>query len=175
MEGFYRLFTYDVPFTACSGDEYSSADEEDSDEEALYITTLEWRAEEVRQFMDTLDDLYLAYRFKNGIHPTSGNFPIPRHVPSKVRIDTRTKVPKGLPRNFYSEKWLEKLEPYERQELEMKEPVELKFPRNIEEWVLVHSTQTCPRALMILPTRLAATAADVIGRSTRPRARNYND
>ena len=132
---FYELFTYYLPRVACSGDEYEGAENgnDNSDDEELFITTLDWRAEDVREFMETLDDLYLAWRFRNGIHATSGNFPIPRKVPAKAKPEARAKVPKGLPRNFYREGWLAELEPWEKEQLKMRDPVEMKFPQKIKE------------------------------------------
>lgn len=125
MAVFYNLFTEDLNFDACSGDEL--------DGKSYYIKTFEWRAEPVRDFMETIDNLHVATRKKRGPFGDTGNYPVERKEPTEKIFDKRTAPPRGLPRNFYHEGWLEELDDYEIEALEMKEEIDLTIPKSMQE------------------------------------------
>lgn len=125
MSKFFDLFTHDLAYDACSGDEADGND--------YYFTTLEWRAEPVREFMDTLDNLHLAKRLKGGPFGDTGNFPVNHKKPAETIFDKRTAAPKGLPRNFYDADWLQLLEEHEVAALEMKDDLDLTIPEGLKQ------------------------------------------
>ena len=126
-----------IPWQACSGDE---TDTHESPHRYI-ITTLEWRSEALRQWMQVFDDLHLATRFNyyEGHYeqgqektPTCGNYPHRRVEPAEpVSERTSFRVVKGLPRNFYDSAWLRRQDKGFRKSLSIKPEVDLAIPKEI--------------------------------------------
>lgn len=120
---------------------WCSGDLTDSDGDHA-ITTFSWRAPILREFFRYIDLLGLVLRFPDGVHPSSGQFPMPRYDPEDVDSDGAILEPhrngyvKGLPCNFYSSEWLEQLDEHERNALEMGPAVSLVLPRQAVEYVV---------------------------------------
>ncbi|KAF6741268.1 hypothetical protein DFP72DRAFT_862774 [Ephemerocybe angulata] len=153
MEVFVELFRRSLRWNGCSGDE-----REEGDGSNLVITTLPWRAKEVRRFMQDLDNIDLALRFRYSYKSIAGNFPLPRSMPRhpKTVIERlNLRPPAGLPSNFYSTEWLGSLTKSEVDALGMTEAIELKIPQDLKAY--------------------ADTACTVNGRHTRPLPQDYED
>ncbi|KAF6748409.1 hypothetical protein DFP72DRAFT_575606 [Ephemerocybe angulata] len=137
-----------------------SGDDTDSDGEKV-ITTLDWRAEEVRPMFRIVDLLTLVLRFPDGVHATSGQFPQHRYDPVDAREHgepvlerRRTDPQRGLPENFYNPTWLRSLDEDARERLEMTRPISFEFPRAL--------------------VGLAETAVPVKDRKSKPLPRNWD-
>lgn len=102
-----------------------SEDEADhSHGKAIYvIKDLPWRSPLVIEFFRVLDALHRSTRFNANGEAEPGAMPRTR-VPSGRKDETAV-VPKGLPRNFYSETFLQTLEDFEIEEYNMQPEVDL--------------------------------------------------
>ncbi|KAF9521796.1 hypothetical protein CPB83DRAFT_900278 [Crepidotus variabilis] len=109
-----------LPYTVCSGDESSH----EGAKTRYAVTSMEWRNEKLHFIFRVLDRIYMSTRFTDANRATQGMFPHVR-LPSK-RKDNRG-PPAGLPQNFYSSTFLEKLEDYELHALAIKPAVSLQF------------------------------------------------
>jgi hypothetical protein len=84
----------------------------------------EWRSREVIDWIRPFDQIYLATKFNHLKRARRGNWPRTREV-STLQV-TRAGTPVvGLPRNFYDEGWLSKLDEFEVDELQIKPEVDL--------------------------------------------------
>lgn len=112
-----------MPYEAMSGDE--SAHE--GGRVRYAITSLRWRnpSEEVVRWFRMLDALHLSTRFNINDRPRPGKFP---HLRVNSRRVERSDAPvPGLPRNFYDPTWLASLDPFEEQNLDIQNPIDLTF------------------------------------------------
>lgn len=155
MARYHQYLKHEMPWKVTSGDESDSVGPDEIQRRRLVISRIQWRAEEVRGWMQTLDSLDLALRFTNGARPTPGSFPRPRFDPLKfdpprdLQETWSTGYVPGLPENFYDKAWLESLPPHDREELKPLPPVSLEFPNEVIDF--------------------AQTAARVLNRDTLPR------
>ncbi|RXW15482.1 hypothetical protein EST38_g10376 [Candolleomyces aberdarensis] len=130
MKCFEDLFRNQLPWQACSGDE---SDERRLDR-ALRITKLPWHAKRIQDWMETLDRLHVALRLNDNGRPATGKWP-------RLRVDPELGDPpvvlmecfkdspvKGLPPNFYNQRWLRTLTALEVNRLEIREPLDNPFP-----------------------------------------------
>lgn len=122
MQRFLPLWK-SLPLEAMSGDESSN----ESQSPAYAITTLPWRnpSPEITRWLRTFDLLHLSTRFGSDDRPTPGQFPH-RRIPSK-RIEAYHTPPQGLPRNFYDPVWLQTLDNFETETLNIQPPIDLSF------------------------------------------------
>jgi len=118
--------------SACSGDESDGNG-------TLVITRLPWRHRRVRRWMAILDLLGLSLRFPDGVHATSGNFPLPRKDPLDVEgadelvEKYHTNIVPGLPGNAYDEDCLSSLPDAKRGLLKMEMDFDFEFPPDLLE------------------------------------------
>jgi hypothetical protein len=108
-----------MSFEAMSGDETDHV----SGKLRYAITTLPWRSRHIRDWLTTFDHIYLSTRFTINDRAKKGAFPHPRV--SSRRVERCWKAPRGLPLNFYDQKWLDSLGDIERDELDIQPPVDL--------------------------------------------------
>ncbi|RXW22339.1 hypothetical protein EST38_g3508 [Candolleomyces aberdarensis] len=120
-----------LDWKCCSGE-----DTDDEGEDA--ITSLPWRAPGIRNFMQTIDRLYLALRFPLNAQASHGNFPKARYNPLSLNPPRQMKddpyrcdVVPGLPVNFYNPAWLNSLGPMERATVNPADPISLSIPKNV--------------------------------------------
>lgn len=124
-----------VPWQALSGDEGNK------DDMIMPITKLPWRAAQIRNWAQFLDDYALAERFHNGKQRTLGRLPILRYDPEledppRVLNERHyTQAPKGLPENFYDAAFLQD----HRGDLEVAPMVDLSIPDILLRCVLSRS------------------------------------
>ncbi|KII90906.1 hypothetical protein PLICRDRAFT_28798 [Plicaturopsis crispa FD-325 SS-3] len=102
-----------------------SEDEADhSNGQARYVIhDLPWRSPLVSEFFRVLDCLHLSTRFNANGDAEPGAMPRTR-IPSG-RKARNSKVPKGLPRNFYSEDFLQSLDEFEYRQYKIQPEVDL--------------------------------------------------
>ncbi|KAF8870421.1 hypothetical protein BD779DRAFT_1455421, partial [Infundibulicybe gibba] len=118
-----------LPFEAMSGDE--------TDHEGFavryVITNLPWRSDaaEVTAWFRTFDHLHMSTRFTSNDRATPGKFPHPRLV--SRRLETHDTPVPGLPINFYNAHWIQSLDSFERDKLDVQPPLDLTFTQNILE------------------------------------------
>lgn len=116
-----------LPLEAMSGDESS----DDVMPRAYAITVLPWRnpSPEITKWLRSFDHLHLSTRFGTDDRPLPGNFPH-RRVSSK-RIEAHSPAPPGLPRNFYDPLWLQDLDKFQIETLDIQPPIDLTFSPDI--------------------------------------------
>ncbi|KAJ8692150.1 hypothetical protein PTI98_009488 [Pleurotus ostreatus] len=114
--------------------EAMSGDESDNDMGVYAVKIPPWRSKDpkVTKWFSTLDGLYLSTRFTTADKPKSGPFPHKRVRTARARVDHEASPPKGLPRNFYDEGYLLTLDEQEREQLVIRNEVDLRFPPNLE-------------------------------------------
>lgn len=103
------------------------------DNRARYlIKRLEWRSDELTQYVRALDVVHLSTRWSRSGRPRRGQFP-------RIRVATRNKVDRdarpvpGLPRNFYDPSWLAAQSEEDRLVLRVQEfEVDLSIPHSIQ-------------------------------------------
>lgn len=117
-------FWSDIPKDAMSGDE----SEHEGGERRYYTTTLPWRSDIIGLWFRLHDRLQLASRFQEKHQAGGGAWPHPRVRPTKARIHRNYNVPKGLPRNFYCDKWLAQQEEDYIEKLKIKPAMDLTLP-----------------------------------------------
>jgi hypothetical protein len=101
-----------------SGDESDHA----SGHRRYVVCKLNWRSNEITSVLRVLDALALVFHWTSNGRPKPGKFP---HVQiDSDRLEIREPV-RNLPRNFYNSDWLNTLDKYERQALNMGKPIEL--------------------------------------------------
>lgn len=113
--------------------EAMSGDETDYDHqtpEQAVITRLPWRNPAVDNWLRLFDKLHLLSRFHGDGRPTPGQFPHHR-VPSCRPERHISHAAAGLPRNFYCENFLARLNPSELRKLRIKEPVDLSLSKEL--------------------------------------------
>ncbi|TEB37183.1 hypothetical protein FA13DRAFT_1705470 [Coprinellus micaceus] len=137
----YMILLSKMNWRGCSGDEM---DEEELCEVTKkprhLITTLDWRARSIRELMRKIDALDIFDRFVDGDRAIAGKFPEPRYDPrdfqgTKARTISESfnnGYLKGLPRNFYDDKWFHSLEPHEKESLDYQKPIDLTLPDALE-------------------------------------------
>ncbi len=96
-----------------------------------------WRstAPDVDAWFKAFDHLHMSTRFhKNGKRKPGR---IPRHrFPASASQASNTKIyPKGLPRNFYDETWLDTLDDFEKEQLKIRAPIDLIFDDDVHRYV----------------------------------------
>lgn len=111
---------------AMSGDELTDFR---GDHPRYAITNLTWRNPAIHAWFKTLDHLHLSTRFKADMTPTSGAFPHHR-VPSR-RVEDHQPIVPGLPINFYNPVFLEGMEQYEIDDLDIQPKLDLSFPPHV--------------------------------------------
>lgn len=116
-----------LPLEAMSGDESS----DDTKPPVYAITTLPWRnpSPEITSWLRTFDHLHLSTRFGTDDRPMPGQFPH-RRVASR-RIEAHNPAPQGLPLNFYDPVWLQTLDGFGRESLDIQPPIDLTFSADI--------------------------------------------
>ncbi|KAF4579453.1 hypothetical protein EYR40_000378 [Pleurotus pulmonarius] len=131
--------------------EVMSGDESDNDMGVFAIKVLPWRSKDTKvlNWFRTLDHLYLSTRFTSADKPKSGPFPHKRVVTS--RIDHESSPPKGLPKNFYDPNYLSSLDAQEREQLEIRDAVDLSFPPNLEYCSIFGGSQFPQKAIAARP------------------------
>ena len=88
-----------------------------------FVVRPAWRSEDVVPWLQVIDNVYLARRFKADGRVTAGNWIRNRVRSGKV---DQTAVPiKGLPVNFYDKEWLTSLPPKKRRALNVGEASDL--------------------------------------------------
>lgn len=114
--------------------EAMSGDESDNDMGVYAVKIPPWRSKDpkVTNWFSTLDGLYLSTRFTTADKPKSGPFPHKRVRTARARVDHEASPPTGLPRNFYDEGYLLTLDEQEREQLVIRNEVDLRFPPNLE-------------------------------------------
>ncbi|KAH9168267.1 hypothetical protein EDB89DRAFT_1855711 [Lactarius sanguifluus] len=132
------------------GAEGMSGDESDhtGGHRRYVVRKLNWRSDEVTRVLRILDALVLVSHWTSDGRPRPGKFP---HIRiDSNRVENREPV-RNLPRNFYQPEWLDTLDKYERQELKIRKPVDLKLPPGIEQYVkYLHGS----RELCVFKSRL---------------------
>jgi hypothetical protein len=103
-----------------SGDESDHA----SGHRRYVVRKLNWRSNEITNVLRVLDALALVFHWTGNGRPKPGKFPHVRIDSDRLETPGREAV-RNLPRNFYNSNWLETLDKYERQALDMGKPVEL--------------------------------------------------
>jgi hypothetical protein len=89
------------------------------------VKKLNWRSDAATQVLRVLDALALVTHWTSDGRPRPGKFPHVR-IDSK-KVENRDPVC-NLPRNFYSEDWLNTLDKYERKELNMGKSINFVIP-----------------------------------------------
>jgi hypothetical protein len=122
-----------LTWKCCSGDETD-------DENQQVITSLPWRSQSIRHFMQKINQLYYVLRFTLNNQASHGKFPKPRYnpltrdPPRQLNEDRYcSDVVPGLPLNFYDEAWVNSLDPLERQSLNATNAVDLTLPPDIQQ------------------------------------------
>jgi hypothetical protein len=112
--------------------EVMSGDETDhtGDRVRYAITKLPWRDPAISAWMKTFDLLHLSTRFTQNRRATRGAYPHVRFLSD--RIERHYKPVAGLPINFYHQGWLESLEEYQRDALNIQPAVDLTFTATIQ-------------------------------------------
>ncbi|KAI0755736.1 hypothetical protein C8Q74DRAFT_1373487 [Fomes fomentarius] len=118
-----------LSWEACSGDESGAEGRGTSYHTA---TKLDWRASEVDNWVIPFDTIHLLGRYKGDGKPKRGNFPHERRHGSS-RVDRHNEPVRGLPLNFYSEDFLERIGPQNRKALSIQPPVDLSHTRTIQD------------------------------------------
>lgn len=96
------------------------------------VSKLNWRSDEVTEVLRALDALVLVSHWTSDGRPRPGKFP---HVQlDSDKVEKRDPV-RNLPRNFYQPEWLDTLDKYERQDLNMSKPVKLTLPSGLLRYV----------------------------------------
>ncbi|EIW77572.1 hypothetical protein CONPUDRAFT_75426 [Coniophora puteana RWD-64-598 SS2] len=114
-----------MPLCAMSEDELDGT----SSPPRYVITNPIWRSEQVTHWLRTLDLAYLSTRFNENGRAGKGAFPHLR-VPS-TRVASESTAPKGLPKNWYAESYLQTLTSGEQKALEMYEPILLPLSKAV--------------------------------------------
>jgi len=123
----YNLLWEEMPVGVVSGDET----DHHRGRNRYAITKLRWRAPWIREWMATLDRLYLATRFTESGRATPGAFPHVRIMDGRHRPESHDEPVRGLPKNFYDPIWLsEQSAPY-IEWLDIRPPINLKFPQEL--------------------------------------------
>jgi hypothetical protein len=94
-----------------------------------------WRAPAISSWLLIIDRVYISLRFQPDGRPTRGNwvrFRLPSDLVNKSAIPV-----KGLPENFYDQKWLATLTERERKKLKVKKTISLAHAPEIIEYVFV--------------------------------------
>ncbi|KAJ3910765.1 hypothetical protein F5877DRAFT_87081 [Lentinula edodes] len=136
---FYRIYRYHrgplgelSRFIKRLTPECVSGDETGPDGKTYYKTKVEWRSQELTDFLDLLSSWYTCERYLGGGKYSPGELPRPRY-PSN-RVDTvliPEAAPSQLPINWYNSAWLEEYE--ERQNVLSPLPaVSLHLPDSIK-------------------------------------------
>ena len=120
-----------LPIWEAMPPEAMSGDETDHDNGRLRyaITQLDWRNPDALEWFRTFDHLHLSTRFGTDDRPTPGQFPHPRV--NSQRMEHRARPVKGLPRNFYDAEWLQTLDQFEYNALDIRPEVDLTFSADI--------------------------------------------
>jgi hypothetical protein len=122
MKRFSALFKH-LSVEAISGDETDHR----NGQPRYAITTLPWRSPDIRQWMQTLDDIRFSARINGGNRIRGGNFPRPRVFLSNRKERHLDSPAKGLPRNFYNNDWFASLDKYDQEALHCKPAEDLTF------------------------------------------------
>ncbi len=120
----YEEFQDMAPHLNKLGADRMSGDESDhaNGHQRYVVRKLNWRLSEVTSVLRVLDALALVCHWDGNGWPKPGKFP---HVRTNSdRLETREPV-HNLPRNFYDSDWLNTLDKYECQALNMGKLVEL--------------------------------------------------
>lgn len=133
LNSLYQFLRAKLDWRCCSGDLTDSEGDH-------AITSLRWRSRALRTLFREVDLLGLVLRFPDGVHPTSGQFPMPRYDPQErgqkpVFEPHRDGVVRGLPFNCYDTEWYNNLSDEEKLALDPMSDVPLELPRKAREFV----------------------------------------
>lgn len=92
-----------------------------------------WRAPHVSTWLDTIDKVYVAFRFQENLRATPGNWIRKRHPTN--RVDEKRRAVIGLPGNFYDVNWLNKLTRKQRKGLRMVDDIPLDHTSHVMRYV----------------------------------------
>lgn len=120
-----------APGLECWGVDVVSEDESSGEDSGYFIRRIEWRSAEVTTFMRSLDAIDLSRRFVKG---KLGRGSVPRERYPSLRLGSTTPKPR-LPLNFYSKAWWETLRDDEKESLQAKEPLGLRFSGEVQRTV----------------------------------------
>ncbi|KAK7442972.1 hypothetical protein VKT23_015916 [Stygiomarasmius scandens] len=95
------------------------------------ITVLDWRSQELGDFLRKLDACHIASRYNQNGNYGKGAFPDERY-PSRRKERYLFTAPRGLPENFYDITWLRSLSADEKRALSIQPKVQLKLPAKVE-------------------------------------------
>ncbi|KAF9495914.1 hypothetical protein BDN71DRAFT_1506258 [Pleurotus eryngii] len=131
--------------------EVMSGDESDNDMGVFAIKVLPWHSKDTKvlNWFRTLDRLYLSTCFTSADKLKSGPFLHKRVVMS--RINHESFPPKGLPKNFYDPNYLYSLDEQEREQLEIRDAVDLSFLPNLEYCSVFGGPQFLQKAIAARP------------------------
>ncbi|KAI0686295.1 hypothetical protein BC835DRAFT_1420538 [Cytidiella melzeri] len=127
------------------GTDGNSDDESDGDDDSTghqnrgatyWIVPLQWRSDDLVNMLRVLDVLHVSTRFNPEGKPDPGNWPrIRRERQSSASNPHAVQAVPRLPRNFYSQLWLDALTDQEFDRLEIRsEEVDLSIPGNVEQF-----------------------------------------
>lgn len=110
------------------------------------VTRPEWRSSD-RNFIEMMrvtDLLFMSSKYKDNGCPARGNWPRIRRMGKEPRPpQLPIPAPQGLPRNFYDEAWLGQRSDRQLRELDVKEPISFKVPKEVKEYVRCHLSLEC--------------------------------
>lgn len=141
MREFYKIFLYHLNWKGCSGDDTDGEICSITKKPRHLITKFAWRASEVREWVKLIDGIAMTNRFSDGDRSTAGKLPEPRYdamdfdEPLVIKERFNNGSIKGLPRNFYDNKWFSKLETHELEELQCAPPLSLELPVKLYRYV----------------------------------------
>ncbi|KAI0681992.1 hypothetical protein BC835DRAFT_1300833, partial [Cytidiella melzeri] len=126
------------------GTDGNSDDKSDGDDDSTghqnrgatyWIVPLQWRSDDLVNMLRVLDVLHVSTHFNPEGKPDPGNWPrIRRERQSSASNPHAVQAVPRLPRNFYSQLWLDALTDQEFDRLEIRsEEVDLSIPGNVEQ------------------------------------------
>lgn len=123
-----------------------------------------WRSKEVSSWLQVIDNVYLARRFKTDGRVTPGNWV--RNRIRSGRVSHTAEPVKSLPVNFYDKDWLESLTPRKRRALGASDAIDLTHTNEMIRFVSLPSSLTMNLTLLL--TSLSTRYANVKRRSDKP-------
>ncbi|KAH7908072.1 hypothetical protein BJ138DRAFT_406823 [Hygrophoropsis aurantiaca] len=126
--------TLALPIVQQLGVDGMSSDESDHEAghgEASYVIKRKvWRAKAISTWLRTLDSLHLRARYKGEWKASSGAWP---HLRMTSTTKSERKAVPGLPKNFYSKKWINQLDEFESTDLQCRGAAQdLSVPREVK-------------------------------------------
>lgn len=113
-----------------SGDESDrNAKQTDKKYKKYFVVQPIWRSQEVTEWLNIMDLVYVSSRFAADGRAAKGNWIRNRVRSASVDRDSRP-IP-GLPHNFYDQSWLRSLTPKERKALGSRGAVDLRHNEEI--------------------------------------------